>query len=284
MRPIIRRVFLGKSLLLLQAVALQASAAPKIEAPATFLNCQACHLLADVQVGPSLVELAKLYPAESRDYFIEWCINPGKKRPEMPQMPSMAHLTKDQLGEIHDYVLKVTEGVTAKQVRAKTDPFEDTSRPRIVRTFLPDTGPASVLVALPLESKWNLVWDTDQCRLRYLSKGEVDNWPYLRSNGNSLADGGEPIYVETHLFGSDEKVEFLGYRLAKTGLPTFLYTVNGSRISETLSISGDDLVRILTSSTGTLPIVDLSHEDSSEVETTSAVEQGKLTITHRPAK
>jgi cytochrome c551/c552 len=61
------------------------SAAKKKEAqpkePQAFtINCKACHLLEDVQVGPSLIEIAKLYPRKHKKEFLQWCVNPGKKR------------------------------------------------------------------------------------------------------------------------------------------------------------------------------------------------------------
>ena len=217
-------------------------------APPAYVNCVACHLLDEVQVGPALVELAQIYPEESRDYFVEWCVNPGKKRPEMPQMPSMAHIPKDQLEEIHEYVLKATKGMKPKKNYARSDLFADVKRPRIVRTFVPESGPASIVVCLDTPGKHNLVWDTTPCRLRYVSKGEVDNWPYLRSNGNALADVGEIVHRES-VHGGQTDRDFLGYQLTPSGLPAFRYSSEGKVVTESFSVS-DQTLTISTAISG----------------------------------
>ena len=131
-------------------------------------------------------------------------------------MPSMAHVGKEELANIHDYILKGTKGVKEVKVR-KVDRYAKspvyTKRPRLVRTFLPETGPASLIISLPTKDKHNLVWDTALCQFRYLTTGETDNWPYLKSNGNSLAKPGEVIYRSSSpIFNSKEAPTFLGYR------------------------------------------------------------------------
>lgn len=208
----------------------------EVPAPAAFMNCQACHLLNEVQVGPSLVEMALLYPLESADYFIEWCINPGKKRPDMAQMPSMAHIPREELAEIHAYILKVSKGLKPAKNYAKKDLFPVTERPRILRTFVPDASPASVVICLDTPEKHNVIWDTAHCRLRYISQGTVDNWPYVKSNGNSLATVGEIIYVEEAQFKGNPEVKFKGYRVRENGLPSFLYSVAGVDVTETIDV------------------------------------------------
>lgn len=215
----------------------------EVPAPAAFMNCQACHLLNEVQVGPSLVEMAGLYPPESADYFIEWCLNPGKKRPDMAQMPSMAHIPREELAEIHDYILKITKGLKPQKNHAKQNRFPDTSRPRIVRTFVPDASPASIVICLDTPEKHNLIWDTAHCRLRYISKGTMDNWPYLRSNGNSLAEVGKTAYVEEAQFQGKPDLKFKGYRVRDNGLPMFHYTVGGVNVTEIIDLADGVLTR-----------------------------------------
>jgi len=138
-------------------LALPCSAQQK--APEAFTtNCQACHLLDQEQVGPSLVAIAKLYPRKKRKDFIKWCVDPGKKRPEMAQMPSMAHIPADQLSAIHTYILSTTKN-KSNRVKSKEDLYGQSptavARPRVTRTFLPETGPASILFALATTEKHN---------------------------------------------------------------------------------------------------------------------------------
>ncbi len=209
-------------------------------------NCKACHLLDQVQVGPSLVEIAELYPKKNLKQFVKWCLKPGRKRDQMPQMPSMAHIPESQLIEIYDYIKTVTIGV--KKVKAsKIDPYATasmkTKRPRVERTFVPESGPASVIVALPTTHKHNIIWDTDSCRLRYISVGEIDNYPYLRSNGNSLAKVGDIIYRESNPIFIADRPQYLGYHLSQQGFPSFVYLVGNTKVTETITVKSGLLVR-----------------------------------------
>ena len=219
------------------------------------VNCQACHILDQQQVGPSLIEIAGLYPISKQADFIKWCVEPGRKRPQMAQMPAMAHVPEAELREIHAYLLSVTKG-KSERIIAITDAYKNsptaTARPRVVRTFLPETGPASILFALDTEKKHNLVWDTDKCRLRYISEGEVDNYPYLIRNGNDLAKVGEIIYTEEPLFAGDVKAQFRGYALNKDGYPTLHYTIGDVKIAETLSVQEGVITRRLKAN-GNMP-------------------------------
>jgi len=220
--------------------------------PAAFeANCKACHALSDSPVGPSLIEIAKLYPRKRAKEFIQWCINPGKKRAEMPQMPAMAHVSEAELKEIHEYVLSVTKGKTLR-MKPKKDLFKDSpsavQRPRVTRTFVPKSGPASMVIALPTVEKHNLIWDTDLCRLRYVSLGEIDNFPYLRSNGNSLADVGEICYTEEALFAGDAEREFKGYAMTKEGFPILHYSIGKTTIKEAVMVKKNVIIRTITAS------------------------------------
>lgn len=239
------------------------------------INCAACHLTDRVQVGPHFVYLQEKYPKTRRKQFIEWCKNPGKNNPEMPQMPSMVHVPDEELAKIHDYILSVE----VKSVRQQAgDLFKDTRRPRIIRTFLPDCGPSALLVALPLDNKLNLVWDADLCRLRYLTTGEPDNYPYLSGNGNNLSKPGTEVYTEDSVFKADAKVTFQGYKI-NDGLPTFHYQVDGIAITEKLSVSDDALVRTITSATS-LPPLDYQAQPSSKVDTRMEQSTQSVTLTH----
>ncbi|MGJ8657902.1 MAG: c-type cytochrome [Akkermansiaceae bacterium] len=251
--------------------------------PAAFTtNCVVCHATDQALVGPSLVEIAKLYPAKNKRQFINWCLEPGRKRPDMPVMPSMAHIPKKELEEIHKYITSITKGKD-ERVRNNKDLFKQspsaTLRPRIVRTFLPDTGPASMLIALPTSLDHNLIWDTDKCQLRYISIGKIDNFPYLRSNGNSLAKVGKVIYTESPLFKPDTKPQFNGYELTKEGFPTLLYTFGNSTFSEKITTDANTITRVITSSSSIPQILKL--ESNKKLEVTTKTTGNTLTITYK---
>ena len=252
--------------------------------PAAFTtNCQACHMLDQMLVGPSLVELSELYPPSNLDDFIAWCIAPGHKRDNLPQMPAMVHVPKEELKAIHAYIRRVSVGV--EKVKApKTDPYANrpasVRRPRVERTFVPESGPASVVVALPSESKLNVIWDTDQCRLRYISQGEVDRWPYLRSNGNALADVGEIYYVEEAPIFTENSRQFEGYQISPQGYPTFVYRVGETRVMEKIFMEGDTIVRAIRA-TPSLPAYRLPENTGEKCTVETEVTGRALNIIYR---
>lgn len=258
--------------------------AAELTPPAAFTtNCMVCHTIDQAVVGPSLVEIAELYPEAGRDAFIKWCVEPGKKREQMPQMPSMVHIPEKELNEIFNYIRAVTVGV--KRVKAPSgDPYAlspgKTKRPRVERTFVPDAGPASIIVALPTAGKHNLIWDTDSCRLRYISVGETDSWPYLRSNGNSFAKAGEVSYVESLPIFSAETVQFKGYHLSGEGYPSFVYSVGKMVVTETISVEGDTIVRTIKASPH-LPAFDLPKDQGDALKIVTESAGDTLIIKHR---
>lgn len=70
-----------------------------------FMNCAACHAPSMKLVGPPLTEIAKIY-AGNPDGIVAWATAPGKKRPDLPQMPPMAHLGASNLHKIAEFMLE----------------------------------------------------------------------------------------------------------------------------------------------------------------------------------
>ena len=120
----------------------------------------------------------------------------------MIPMPAMAHVSEPDLSEIYTYIQNATKGIKQANVKAG-DPYPDgatmTARPRIICTFMPDTGPASLYIALPTDVKHNIVWDTTHCRLRYITTGEPNAYRYYKGSGTGLATTGDTIYTEESL-------------------------------------------------------------------------------------
>jgi cytochrome c len=83
------------------------AAAPVVEQSAEqlFMNCAACHAPNVKLVGPSLTEIAQIY-AGNADGIVMWAKAPGKKRPELPQMPPFAHLGEESLRKIAELMLE----------------------------------------------------------------------------------------------------------------------------------------------------------------------------------
>jgi cytochrome c551/c552 len=205
--------------------------------------CSACHLPDRMHVGPSLVEIAKLYRGKPAE-FRAWCKDPQPKRKGVIQMPSMAALSDDVLASIYEYILHATMGVK-EVVEKNADKFRASpsmrKRPLIQRVFMPESGPASIAVAV--NERFHYCFDAGACRLRYVWAGDfIDGWPVWRSNGNGLAEIlGDVLLREAKSplpVTSDMERKFLGYRV-RDGLPTFLYRVGVVNVQERISLAED---------------------------------------------
>lgn len=68
-------------------------------------TCAACHGIDKRIVGPPLTEIAAIY-AGRPEGIVAWARAPGKKRPDYPQMPSMAVVGDATLAAIADYMIR----------------------------------------------------------------------------------------------------------------------------------------------------------------------------------
>jgi azurin len=127
-----------------------------------------------------------------------------------------------------------------------------TEFPAVSRTFLPESGPASIAVGLPDGQSYN--FDAGVSYLRYAwSGGFVDNTPHWRGNGNAYAIVVGQIYYRNKVgfplrIGAADSVgvvKFKGYRLVDGGYPEFRYTVDGVEVRELIRSrpDGPGLVR-----------------------------------------
>jgi len=106
------------------------------------------------------------------------------------------------------------------------------------RTFMRDSGPASIAVALPGGQSY--CWDAGACRLRYAWRGGfVDPAPYWRGNGDAFAEVRGTIYYRPGIFplrfGDAKKipteVRFRGFDVVGK-FPQFHYDVGGVEVRE----------------------------------------------------
>lgn len=228
------------------------------------IHCKACHQAQQLQVGPSIHEVGTLYRKKPKA-FLKWCLNPGKKRAEAIQMPSMAHVGEDNLRAIYAYLMDETKDMKdfkpSKRSRAKSDQYSRAQqRPQVQRMFIKDSGPAAIAVALP-QHQLNYTFDAGQCRLRFVWKGDfIDSWPYWRGNGKAEIEAkGTLLYQEECppflVKGKSDPSEarFLGYDLDPNGIPTFRYQRDGVTLEETITSNakGDGLIRKITTTPST---------------------------------
>jgi len=197
-------------------------------------NCSACHLLDQMVVGPSLVEIRGLYNGKPDD-FVKWSVEPQKKRPDAIEMPSMVHVGEEGLRAIYEHVMSISKGAE-EQEQQTGDPFADSpvqvKRPQVQRIFMPDSGPAAIAVAL--DDGLSLCWDAGECRFRYSwNGGFIDGFPYWKGNGSRLAKIlGNIRYVEEDSpFPDSGQHKFYGYRM-EDGLPIFKYSLGDRKFTE----------------------------------------------------
>ncbi|HEX6924584.1 MAG TPA: hypothetical protein VF167_04115 [Longimicrobiaceae bacterium] len=168
-----------------------------------------------------------------------------------------------------------------------------TTFPAISRTFLPESGPASIAVGFEGGESYN--FDAGEVFLRYAwSGGFVDNWPHWRGNGNAYATVEGEIYYRSHIgvpfrVGSRteaEEVEFLGYQLDDRDIPEFHYTVDGADIRERIEPrNGGGLVRRFRVQTNE-PVRFLTEPDAGvRIESSAGRwQEGVLTLTPAQAR
>lgn len=205
------------------------------------IQCSACHAVDHKVVGPSLVEISGIY-AKDPDGFLNWCMKPGKKRPEAIEMPSMAHVGEKTLKEIYGYIMTTAKGKTEVAVADNSAELENNRRPRVQRIFLDGASPAAIAVALPGDLSY--CFDAAECRLRYVWKGGfVDGIDHWKGNGSALAKiKGDIVYREAEFplgnKSGGESTKFLGYSMSN-GLPTFRYLRGGVEFTELIKPLSD---------------------------------------------
>lgn len=284
---------------LLPAALATAALANPPEAPEAIfaIHCAACHAPDYAGAGPSLVEISGVYRDDPAG-FVAWSMNPGRKRPESVEMPSMAHLGPDTLAALHGYVVAAAAGKSERKPPAASAAISrEIRRPHVQRIFLPDASPAAIAVAMPGDLSY--CFDAATCELRYLWRGGfLDGEAHWKGNGSALAaidgeivhrvTGGFPLTVvsTTTTTTTTAAPRFLGFRL-RDGLPEFIHTRDGVRFTELIRPleDGSGITREFTTD-GRHPLVIREVEGATLTSSTgnlnlSAVESTSFTLTLR---
>lgn len=69
-------------------------------------NCTSCHQEKEKLVGPPMTEMVSIYK-DNIEGLKKWVHEPGKKRPDYPQMPGFPQLSDDDLNELAKYILSI---------------------------------------------------------------------------------------------------------------------------------------------------------------------------------
>jgi cytochrome c551/c552 len=110
-------------------------------------NCSACHLPDQMVVGPSLIEITKLYEKKPKE-FVAWAVKPQKKRNGVIEMPSMAHLGEANLLAIRDYMLQASKGLKEKPPITKDLLARPARRPEVPHLRAAEQPAAQCLVGV----------------------------------------------------------------------------------------------------------------------------------------
>jgi len=243
-------------------------------------NCAACHLPDQMVVGPSLIEISKLYAKKPKE-FIEWAVKPQKKRNGVIEMPSMAHLGEEKLLAIREHMIAASAGLKEKPPQLKDPLARPARRPEIQRMFLPNVGPAAIAVALP--GDLNFCFDAGDCRLRTVWRGDfLDCWAYFKSNGKATATlQGKTLWSLPGDESLQKRVKVHGYTVDAAGLPTFEYERDGAQFRETIVPEGKGLARrfqVAATQPISLPL------DAATACASGTTVKGTLTLTPAEAK
>lgn len=243
-------------------------------------NCAACHLPDQMVVGPSLIEISKLYGKKPKE-FVEWAVKPQKKRNGVIEMPSMAHLGEEKLLAIREHMIAASAGLKEKPPQLKDPLARPARRPEVQRMFLPNVGPAAIAVALP--GDLNFCFDAGDCRLRTVWRGDfLDCWAYYKSNGRATATlQGKALWSLPADEALQKRVKFHGYTVDATGLPTFEYERDGARFRETI-VAADKAIARRFEVIATQPVTFTL--DEATTSSVGVVRQKTLTLTPAEAK
>ena len=200
-------------------------------------NCLACHQASTALVGPSLYEVNQIYKAKPEG-IVSWAIKPVKKRKTGIEMPSMAHVGEENLKLIADYMLKVG-AKTRKPKKAKPSFQEDLGV--VQRSFMPNSGPASIAVSLP--GGHSYCWDAGAGYLRYFWKGSLIPGAHFTSNGKALPTLSSKAYyrADSQPFLIKGGFNFLSYEIDDQGIPEFSYQLGDYEIKERLEYRDDKI-------------------------------------------
>jgi len=147
----------------------------------------------------------------------------------------------------------IDKGSTAEHVghKAPAHPYKEIP-PYLYRSFIADSGPATIAVRLPQNLAY--FWDAGACRLRYATDGEfLDMKELWAGHRQAIAKNlGTVFYRDKTEYplrigtvGNIPEVKFKGYRLIER-YPEFHYLLNGTSVYELTKQKpdGTGLVRV----------------------------------------
>lgn len=255
------------------------------------MGCITCHRWDQrPSLGIQALDLSsldkRLQPGWLRDYLI----NPASHRPGtlMPSFwPNGVSANQTVLGgdtgrQIASLIAFARSGKDEPEGYPSTlaGEFEliPKDRPILQRTFMEGVGTQAILVGFP--AGIHIAYDAAHARPALLWKGRFfdayNTWftraaPFEKPLGSLIAAWPQPSTA-------DSQVQFRGYRLDAAGVPSFLYDIGQTRVTERLEPREGTLRRSLTwdASSGTEPVI--SHPEGVTVTETKDSAAGQRTF------
>lgn len=214
------------------------------------LACVSCHGLKDRKsLGPPVIRLTNTVERLQPEYFKELLLNPQVTQPGTVMPPMfMARKKPDQEIESIWTYLREIDGQPLPEGLMSAEDFElkpdVAKRPIVFRSFIEGIGTHAIGVGFP--GGLNAAFDAKSSRWVFVWKGRfldaLSNWqersmPPIKPLGTDLKELTAP--AGGRIYG--------GYRLAKDGVPTFLYQEEGKKIEDTLlpAKDGKSFTRVL---------------------------------------
>lgn len=206
------------------------------------LACVSCHGLKDRKsLGPPVIRLTNTVERLQPAYFKELLLNPQVTQPGTVMPPMfLARKKADQEIESLWTYLREIDGQPLPEGLMSAEDFElkpeVAKRPIVFRSFIEGVGTHAIGVGFPeglnaafdaKTSRWTLIWKGRF--LDALSNWQERSMPPVKPLGTEVKE--LTSVTSGRVFG--------GYRLAKDGVPTFLYKEDGKQVEDTLRPAKD---------------------------------------------
>lgn len=203
----------------------------------TGLACVSCHGLKDRKsLGPPVIRLTHTVERLQPEYFKELLLNPQATQPGtvMPPMFVGRKTANKDIESIWTYLREI-EGQPLPEGLMSAEDFElkpDVQKRVIVfRSFIEGAGSHAIGVGFP--GGWNAAFDAKQSRWAIIWKGRfldaMSNWQ------DRAMPPIKPLGSQVKMLPPATGVRvFEGYKLDKSGVPTFLYRQDDRQVEDTL--------------------------------------------------
>lgn len=220
---------------------------------ATGLACVSCHGLKDRKsLGPPVIRLTHTVERLQPEYFKELLLNPQATQPGtlMPPLFLGRKSADKDIESLWTY-LRELDGQPLPEGLLSTEDFElkpeKGNRPIIFRSFVEGGGSHAIGVGFP--QRVHALFDPVLCRWRVVWRGRfldaMNNWqsremkPIKPLGESPFALPAHPMLESSSPSSAEPRPLFKGYRLDSHGIPTMLYSINGTEVEDRMQPDGE---------------------------------------------